>query len=118
MVWIDVEPVPYYDWSSSVSDNAAVVQGVARGYLDAGLNIGVYSTPYLWEGVVGDLAFGVPEWRAAGQSSMAEALSRCGEDWSIQGGEGVMGQWVEANKDRNVTCPGAERELGRWFARA
>ena len=116
IVWIDVESVPFYDWSRSVSDNAAVVQGVARGYLDAGLSIGVYSTPYLWEGVVGDLSLGVPEWRAAGQSSMAEALSRCGEDWSIQGGQAVMGQWVEANKDRNATCPGAERELGRWFA--
>lgn len=116
IVWIDVESVPHYDWSGNVSDNAAVVQGVARGYLDAGLTIGVYSTPYLWAGVVGDLSLGVPEWRAAGQTSMAEALSRCSEDWSIQGGEAVLGQWVEANKDRNVTCPGAERELGRWFA--
>jgi len=116
IVWIDVESVPHYDWSGNVSDNAAVVQGVARGYLDSGLSIGVYSTPYLWAGVVGDLALGVPEWRAAGQSSMAEALSRCGEDWSIQGGEAVLGQWVEGNRDRNVTCPGAERELGAWFA--
>jgi hypothetical protein len=116
IVWIDVESVPFYDWSTSVSDNAAVVQGVARGYLDAGLGIGVYSTPYLWAGVVGDLALGVPEWRAAGQSSRAEALSRCGEDWEIQGGPSVLAQWVEANRDLNVTCPGAERELGRWFA--
>jgi hypothetical protein len=116
IVWIDVESVPYYDWSGSVSDNAAVVQGVARGYLDAGLSIGVYSTPYLWAGVVGDLALGVPEWRAAGQTSMAEALSRCGEDWSIQGGQAVLGQWVEGNRDRNVTCLGAELELGAWFA--
>ena len=118
IVWIDVESVPHYDWSGSVSDNAAVVQGVARGYLDAGLSIGVYSTPYLWEGVVGDLALGVPEWRAAGQTSMDEALSRCGDDWSIQGGQAVLGQWVAMNRDRNVTCPGAERELGRWFAEA
>jgi hypothetical protein len=116
IVWIDVESVPHYDWSSSVSDNAAVVQGVARGYLDAGLSIGVYSTPYLWAGVVGDLALGVPEWRAAGQTSMAEALDRCGGDWVIQGGQAVLGQWVEGNRDRNVTCPGAERELGAWFA--
>ena len=32
--------------------------------------------------------------------------SRCGEDWAIQGGEAVLGQWVEDNRDQNVTCPG------------
>ncbi len=116
LVWIDVEPVPYYEWSTSTGANAAVVVGAARAYADAGLSVGVYSTPYLWDGVVGDLELGVPEWRAAGQSSRAEAERRCAPDWSIQGGEAVLGQWVEDRRDKNVTCPGAERELGRWFA--
>jgi hypothetical protein len=78
--------------------------------------VGVYSTPYLWEQIVGDLALGVPEWRAAGPTSRAEAQERCGEDWSIQGGEAVMGQWVEGQRDLDVTCPGISRDLGRWFA--
>ena len=116
LVWIDVEPVSHYEWSADKEDNAAVVQGVARAYLDAGLRIGVYSTPYLWDVVVGDLAFGVPEWRAAGQTSMAEALSRCGPDWSIQGGPAVLGQWVEDHRDKNVTCPDVALDLGRWFS--
>ena len=34
---------------------------------------------------------------------------------SIQGGPAVMGQWVEANRDMNVTCPGISADLGRWF---
>ena len=115
MVWIDVEPVAFYDWSTDKAANAAVVIGSAQGYLNAGLQIGVYSTPALWDGVVGELSFGVPEWRAAGQTSQAEALSRCGDDWSIQGGSAVLGQWVQDRRDKNVTCPGVETDLGEYF---
>nr|WP_241728660.1 hypothetical protein [Nocardioides zeae] len=115
VVWIDVEPVPDFEWSDDPVANAAVVEGVARAYTDAGYAIGVYSTPYLWEQVVGDLALGVPEWRAAGHTSRQEALDRCGADWSVQGGPAVLGQWVEADRDQNVTCPGVAAELDRWF---
>ncbi len=115
VIWVDVEPVVDFDWGTDVVANAAVVEGSVAAYADAGYRVGVYSTPALWEGVVGDLALGLPEWRAAGQTSRAEAFARCGEDWSIQGGEAVLGQWVEAARDQNVTCPGQERRLGRWF---
>lgn len=114
MLWIDVEPVPDFDWSDDLVANAAVVQGLARGYTDAGLKIGVYSTPHLWRRAVGELALGVPEWRAAGQTSQAEALSRCGTDWQIQGGEAVFGQWVADHRDYNVTCPSVT-SLTPWF---
>ena len=116
LVWLDVEQVPFYEWSANTAANAEVVVGAAQGYLDAGFRVGVYSTPYIWESLVGDLSLGVPEWRAAGQTSRAEALDRCGEDWSIQGGEAVLGQWVEDNRDKNITCPGVEDQLGRWFS--
>lgn len=115
IVWIDVEPVPDFAWSGDVEANAAVVAGMARGYTDAGFAIGVYSTPYLWESVVGDLALGVPEWRAAGQTSIDEALERCGDDWVIQGGTAALGQWVEDSRDMNVTCPGTALDLAAWF---
>ncbi|WP_408899301.1 hypothetical protein ACJ5H2_09395 [Nocardioides sp. R1-1] len=118
IVWIDIEPVPLFEWSSDLRANAAVIEGVARGYTDAGFRIGVYSTPSLYRRVVGDLSLGgVPEWRAAGQTSRAEALRRCGPDWSIQGGMAVMGQWVEQQRDQNLTCPGIAADLGRWFHR-
>lgn len=115
IIWIDVEPVPIFEWSSDKAANAAVIRGAARGYTDNGFQIGGYSTPALWEGVVGDLRFGMPEWRAAGQTSQAEALNRCGPDWSFQGGGGVIGQWVADSRDLNITCPGTEREMFRWF---
>ncbi|MFL6154649.1 MAG: hypothetical protein ACJ72D_01045 [Marmoricola sp.] len=116
-VWIDVEPVPKFAWSDDTAANAAVVLGAARGFTDAGFRVGFYSTPSLWARVVGDLRTGAPEWRAAGQTSEEEALSRCGPDWSIQGGTAVLGQWVEAGRDRNVTCPGSDPDLSGFFAR-
>ena len=115
IVWVDVEPVPTFEWSSDRQANAAVIQGATRGYVDAGLQVGFYSTPVMWKAVVGDLSLGKPEWRAAGPTSMDEALSRCGRDWSFQGGTALFGQWVEDNRDRNVTCPGQGRALQRWF---
>ena len=114
IIWLDVESVPHYDWSSDANANAQVVLGAAQGYADAGYRIGVYSTPAIWAGIVGDLSLGVPEWRAAGQTSQEEALSRCGNDWLIQGGVGALAQWVEDGRDRNVTCPGTDR-LGDYF---
>lgn len=115
IVWVDVEPVPTFEWTNDQVANAAVVQGTVRGYTDAGYEIGFYSTPALWERVVGDLRTGAPEWRAAGQTSLEEALSRCGTDWSFQGGPGVFGQWVEDGRDRNVTCPGYPIDLKKLF---
>jgi hypothetical protein len=113
VVWIDVEPVTVWEWTDDPVANAAVVRGIARAYTDAGYRIGVYSTPNLWSRVVGGLRLGVPEWRAAGQTSREEALRRCGSDWSIQGGAPVLAQWVERSRDQNVTCPGVHVE--RWF---
>ncbi|TCJ29463.1 hypothetical protein [Nocardioides jejuensis] len=115
-VWVDVEPVPDFDWSSSTADNAAVVEGTARGYRDAGLEVGYYSVGSLWKRVVGaHTTGGVPEWRAAGETSMATALARCAPSWSYGGGPGVLAQWVEDGRDRDVTCPGQGGRLGRWF---
>ncbi len=116
-VWLDVEPVPEFDWGRDTAANAAVVRGAARAYRKAGYQVGAYSTPALWQHVVGDLRLGVPEWRAAGQTSRAEALRRCRPDWSFQGGEALLGQWVEAGRDQNVVCPGAHLVASRWFHR-
>ncbi|MDT0203492.1 hypothetical protein [Nocardioides sp. AE5] len=116
-VWIDVEPVPsppLVAWSKDTDANAAVVRGIARAYRENDYRVGVYSTPNLWRTVVGNLRLGVPEWRAAGQTSEQEAVKRCRGE-SIQGGEAVLGQWVEDRRDRNVTCPFQVGQLSHWF---
>jgi hypothetical protein len=117
-VWVDVEPVPSFDWGPDLEANAAVIEGAVRGYQDSGLGVGFYSTPLLWKEVVGDRTFGgLPEWRAAGQTSRGEALRRCEPDWSFGGGPAVMGQWVQYDRDRNVTCPTATGRLTDYFGR-
>ena len=45
IIWLDVEQVPFYDWSTDTAANAEVVLGAAQGYADAGYRVGVYSTP-------------------------------------------------------------------------
>jgi len=115
IIWLDVESVPYFPWSSDLEANAAVIKGAAKGYVDAGYSIGAYGTTAIWQGIVGGLTFGIPEWRAAGQTSQAEALARCGPDRVIQGGDSVIAQWVEDGRDRNVTCPGTSSQMFRWF---
>ncbi len=117
-VWLDVEPVPDFDWSQDPAANRAVVEGAAKAWRDAGFVVGYYSVPSLWKRIVGDLATdGAPEWRAAGQTSMREALSRCSASWSFGGGPAVLAQWVEEGRDRNVACPGYGGTLGTWFTR-
>lgn len=115
VIWIDVEPVIGFDWSPDLQANGAVVQGIARGYQDGGYRIGFYSLASLWSRAVGGLRFGAPEWRPAGPRGLGEALTRCGDDWSFQGGPAVLGQWIEDGRDRDVTCPGAVPDLSAWF---
>lgn len=114
-VWVDVENVPAFDWPADTAANADVVKGAVQGYRDHGMQVGVYSTPSLWRRVVGDLRLSLPEWRAAGETSSAEALRRCGTATSIQGGGGLLAQWVDAGRDRDVTCPGSAGALPLWF---
>jgi hypothetical protein len=105
ILWLDVEPVrPPAPWSADVAANRVVLEGSMAAYRQAGLRLGVYSTPYLWRTVVGDVDYGLPEWRAAGATSMARALEVCAGE-AIQGGVPVLGQWLDG-VDKNVLCPG------------
>lgn len=114
-VWIDVEPVAVWEWSDDIAANQAVVKGVVAGYRDAGKRVGVYSIGGLWTPIVGDLKLQLPEWRPAGETSRAAALERCGGEWMFQGGAAVIVQWLEDDRDRNVTCPGESVQLPLWF---
>jgi len=77
IVWVDVESYRVAPWSKSKTGNKAVLDGVLRGYKAAGLKVGVYSNPYLWNGVVGSARYRLPEWRTAGPRPKATAQTRC-----------------------------------------
>lgn len=124
-LWFDVEPVNPErrpPWSDSGRDNAQVVLGALRGYQAEGFDVGFYSTPALWQQVVGA---GLPElrghfeWRTAGRRGRDVALTRCGDDAtnSFQGGPAVLAQWYDNTRDDDVTCPGfsGPESLERFF---
>ncbi|OIJ25200.1 hypothetical protein UG56_019250 [Nocardioides luteus] len=114
-VWMDVEPVPGWEWSDDIAANQAVVKGAVAGYQEAGKRVGVYSIEGLWTPIVGDLQLQLPEWRPAGETSRDAALERCDGEWMFQGGAAVIVQWLEDGRDRNVTCPGESVQLPLWF---
>jgi hypothetical protein len=114
-VWVDVEPYPTFPWSRDTTANAAVVEGAVQAYRDSGFEVGFYSTQALWREVVGDLAYGYPEWRAAGHTGEQEALRRCAQGNTFQGGRALITQWTDGKRDFNVTCPGRAGLLNDWF---
>ena len=103
------------EWSSDASANPAVVRGAARGYTDAGYRIGAYSTQALWATVVGDLRLGIPKWHAASRARAPRRYAGAGPTGCSQGGKPVLSQWVQDNRDLNVTCPGTSAEMTRYF---
>ncbi|HEY4947986.1 MAG TPA: hypothetical protein VII19_08805 [Acidimicrobiales bacterium] len=61
--WLDVEKDP--SWSSDVTANAAFVQGSLDGLRDEGVNnVGIYTSPLTWSGIVGSYQPQVPLWLA------------------------------------------------------
>lgn len=117
VVWLDIETVRGFDWSSDTGANVELIQGAKQAYEAAGFRVGFYSLPSFWKRIAGRWQAEAPEWRPAGHTGEAEARNRCGDDWSFQGGPGIFGQWVADNRDHNLTCPGAVVRLAEWFTR-
>ena len=60
--WLDVEGA---NWSADTTANAALVMGALFGLKAEGLNSsGIYASPGVWNGIVGDYQPAVPYWMA------------------------------------------------------
>ncbi|MBA2769812.1 MAG: hypothetical protein H0U35_11925 [Sporichthyaceae bacterium] len=106
LVWVDVEPYPTHPWSGSRRANRAVIRGVVRGYEDSGYRVGFYSYRGGWRAVVGNWRKSAyPTWYPVGAEpdGYVQARSRCRLP-SFSGGPVMLGQWVDGDRDRNVTC--------------
>jgi hypothetical protein len=125
MVWVDVEPYPVAPWSRSRPANRDVVRGAVRAYEDSGYRVGFYSYDGGWRAVVG--AWRQPAyaaWVPVGHArhGYAAALARCGRA-SFSGGRVLLAQWIEADRDRDLTCPAltgraaGPHPLTRWIDR-
>lgn len=117
VIWLDIEPVSDWEWTSDAGANFAVIQGAMTGYRKAGLRLGLYSVPTYWDSIAGGRTLGLPEWRSAGQTSRARAMSRCRDpEASLQGGPAILAQWWDATgRDHDLTCPGVAASLSEWF---
>lgn len=105
-VWVDVEPYPTHPWSRSRLANREVVRGVVRAYEDAGYQVGFYSYANGWRAVVGDwLKPRYPAWVPVGPERDGRWVASGACRWrSFSGGPVWLAQWVDGNRDRNVTC--------------
>ena len=105
-VWVDVEDYPVAPWTSHPALNRAAVQGVLRGYADAGYRTGIYSIVSMWNRLTGSWRNHMPVWDSVGGTSKRTALARC-RARSFTGGRRLLTQWwVNGGIDYDVTCPG------------
>ena len=111
VMWVDVEPYPVAPWTSNRKNNKAVLDGVLRGYRDAGLGVGFYTSPGPWADIIGTSRYGLPEWRTAGghpwsDTDFSDSRRMCRVS-SVQGGPILVAQWWDTVRDHDLLCPRA-----------
>ncbi len=108
MVWLDVERLGKQPWQSgsptAQARNRYVVEGLMRGFSDAGIRYGIYAGRYDWTTIIGSWWLpGTPAWGTVGMGSTAEATARCAQP-SLSGGPLLMVQWTDGHYDVDVPC--------------
>lgn len=102
LLWIDVELGHTPPWSHQNVRNAAVVAGIVRGLSAANVPTGVYTTPTMWQDIVGSYRLDVPNWLPSGDNKERHAMALCnatatgGQTWLVQYTSGL---------DHDETCP-------------
>ena len=109
MVWIDVESRPAQEWPTGNAarerENRYVLEGMMRGFHDAGFSYGTYANASGWAAITGGWYLPtVPVWATAGTLDRpTEALEKCTER-SFSGGRVYIAQWWDAVRDYDRTC--------------
>lgn len=124
-MWVDVEPYPVAPWTANRKHNKAVLDGVLRGYREAGLEVGFYTSPGPWRDIIGTARYGLPEWRTAGghpwsNTDYSDARRMCKVS-SVQGGKILIAQWWDTQRDYDLLCPtarssGTVQRLFTWMS--
>lgn len=103
--WLDVELTN--TWRGTQQENATVLAAMAARLQEAGVRVGIYSSPQQWQEIAGDWAPGLPVWNATGPGTQAQALAACDE--SFAGSTSAIAQWVATKGsrqlDHNLVCP-------------
>ena len=110
-IWLDVEQLNY--WTTNPELNAVVLRGAIDAVREAGLDVGIYSTPYQFRKLMGDEQPQVPVW-TAGADGLGDVAPYCANK-GFGGGPAVIVQLLPGQYDPNVACPGAG-PLRHYFA--
>lgn len=110
-VWVDVEPVRGWAWSTPANNNA-FLNGVLNGYAAGHAKTGIYSYAYGWKEITGGRSVPkVPTWVPSGKDTVATAAAKCGTK-SFSGGPVLIGQSTVRGRDIDVLCPGVTGTRG------
>ncbi len=101
--WLDVETANF--WTDHTGFNAQVLAGAIDVLQETGHRVGIYSVPRMWRLIAGNYAPGLPNW-TAGAADLAEAKTRCTDQYAFGGGKVVLVQYVSEEFDTNWACPG------------
>ena len=110
-VWLDIEHLNY--WAPEQDLNAVVIRGAIDAAREAGLAVGIYSTPYQYSKITGDEQAQVPVWSAGAPGP--EAVGEYCTTRGFAGGPVVLVQLRPGQFDPNFACPGAG-PMSRYFA--
>ncbi len=104
--WLDVETIN--TWSSDKAANAATLEGMTAYYKSIGARVGLYSTGYQWNMIVGQVSAtsnlrGLPSW-LAGANGVTGAKGMCSWPALTPGGKVTMTQYVSNNLDYDYSC--------------
>jgi hypothetical protein len=104
--WLDVELIN--TWSPNPAANAAALEGMTAHLKSIGARVGLYSTSYQWNLIVGQVSRtsnlrGLPSW-LAGANGATGAKAMCSWPALTPGGKVTMTQFVSNNLDYDYSC--------------
>lgn len=109
--WLDVETINTWqeDAPRSHDKNVATIEGMVSFYQSKGAKVGLYSTAFQWNEIVGSRVSkssklnGLPSW-LAGAANLSDAQNFCGLPPLTRNGQVVLTQYIENNLDKNYAC--------------
>lgn len=110
--WLDVETSNTWKATGSAfnnQSNAVVLEGMTSYFKSAGGRVGLYSTSYQWNQIVGGSVTvasnlnGLASW-LAGSTTLNSAKQTCNASALTAGGSVVLAQYVSKNLDYNYSC--------------
>lgn len=108
--WLDVETANTWKYGSEFAfqSNRAVLEGMVAYFQSRGVTVGVYSTNYQWNLIIGPVPagsnlLGLRNWRA-GATNLAQAQEYCSLTPLTAGASVIMTQFVLDDLDHNYSC--------------